>query len=238
MFLLSAALPVVFSEVASFLAGSTLGAVLSRLSIGRRSKAGVSPAIGVSHFPIGAEDGASGLDDGARSPMLRYMSVVSRRARTGRLPLPKRVTELTPVDVPALAPVDVFVDRLAELPMAAWLTVGRALIADRTGEYARAKAFAILEETIGSHELEVAAWYVRDAVETSAFLASAPMSRWTSEERRAFAAACAAAEEAALALLARDHLPDREFNALYAPLQRYVALDAPARRLAQSDIEN
>jgi hypothetical protein len=36
-------------------------------------------------------------------------------------------------------------------------------------------------------------------------------------ERRVFAAAHAAAEEAALALLARDHLSRADFGALYAP---------------------
>ena len=137
------------------------------------------------------------------------------RMRTGRLPLPASVASLTADDVPALDRVNAFVDRLAELPARAWIEIGRARMStpadDRHGI-----AFALLEATIGAHEMGVTAWYVRDAVETAAFLAASAMPRWTREERRAFVAAQGAAEDAALALLARSYLAQADFDLLFA----------------------
>jgi hypothetical protein len=140
-----------------------------------------------------------------------------RRMRTGRLPLPRQVAELTPDDQPALAAVNGFADRLAELPLLAWLTVGGSLI-DSPSTYARRETpYAILEATINNRGLAVAAWYVRDAIETSAYYASHSTVKWTSKERRAFAAAHAAAEDAALAVLAHEYLNAEDFAALCGP---------------------
>ena len=50
---------------------------------------------------------------------------VPKRMRVGRLPLPQRVTDLTPEDEPALADVNIYVDRLAELPLDSWLVPWR-----------------------------------------------------------------------------------------------------------------
>ena len=142
--------------------------------------------------------------------------------RTGRLRLPRQVAELTPDDQPSLAAVNAFADRLAELPVLAWLTVGRTLI-DNPSTYAlRETPYAILEATINNRGLSVTAWYVRDAIETSAYYASHAIVKWTSKERRAFAAAHAAAEDAALALLAREHLRAADFAALSAPFAAWV----------------
>src|SRR5205807_1005891 len=100
-----------------------------------------------------------------RSVALR-INALAKSARTGRLLLPQRVTELTPVDEPALALIDVFVDRLAATPAQEWLDIGRGQIADGEMATKRATAFAILEATVGAHGLGLAAWYARDALET------------------------------------------------------------------------
>ena len=140
-----------------------------------------------------------------------------RRIRTGRLPLPRQVAELTPDDQPSLAAVNAFADRLAELPVLAWLTVGRTLVDDPSTYALRETPYAILEATINNRGLAVAAWYARDAIETSAYYASRSILKWTSKERRAFAAAHAVAEDAALAFLAQEHLSAEDFAALCGP---------------------
>lgn len=118
--------------------------------------------------------------------------------------------------LPADEAVSCFVDRLSELPLDDWLDIGRSL--QTTSPSAdRATALALLEAIIAINHLDVAAWNVCDALETSAFLASRGPGRWTSADRRAFSAAHLAAEVAALALLARDGLPPRDFAALVAP---------------------
>lgn len=165
-------------------------------------------------------------DGGSRSvPIDVARSAPTKRVRVGRLQLPQRVADLTPEDEPGLADVDVFVDRLAELPIDVWLDVGRSLLGHNSTVGQRATAFAILEATIGAYGLGLAAWYTRDAVETSAFLASKSVSRWTSEGRCTFAAAHAAAEDAALAVLARDKLAARDFALLVAPYASFAPVD-------------
>ena len=139
--------------------------------------------------------------------------------RTGRLALPREVAELTPNNEPALEIVNAFVDLLAGLPVAAWLDIGRSIASDREGLPVRRDAWNQLDATIADQRLGLSAWYVRDAVETAAFLASGCMSRWTAEERRMFAAAQRAAETAALALLARVHLPAETLGILCAPFE-------------------
>jgi hypothetical protein len=142
-----------------------------------------------------------------------------RRMRTGRLPLPPQVAELAANDEPPLAAVNAFADRLADLPLSSWLAVGKSLVDNPTAYAHRATPFAILEATINDRGLAVAAWYVRDAIDTSAHYASHTTTRWTSRDRRAFAAAHAVAEETALALLARPHLSADDYSALCAPFE-------------------
>jgi hypothetical protein len=111
-----------------------------------------------------------------------------------------------------------FAERLADLPAGAWLELGRALLRDRLLNPPRATASAILGATINGRGLAVAAWYVCDAIETSAFYASHARG-WTPGDRRAFAAAHAAAEDAALALLARRFVPVADWATLIAPFE-------------------
>lgn len=144
------------------------------------------------------------------------------RPRGGRLPLPASVAELTEQDVPALESANAFLDRLGELPLSEWLDIGRAIETDRNALAQRSTAWVILDATIADRQLSVAAWYVRDAVETVAFLARNSGPKLSRTDRRAFAGAQGAAEEAALAVLARAHLSAQDFDALCAP---FVASD-------------
>ena len=151
------------------------------------------------------------------------------RVRTGRLPLPQCVTALTPTDEPALALVNVFADRLVTLPYREWLDVGNSQIAGTATASQRATAFAILDATLGTQGLGIAAWYARDAVETSAFLATNGVPRCTAGDRRVIAAAHGAAEVAALALLARDALAPADFATLFAPFEHVISSDEVTR---------
>lgn len=150
----------------------------------------------------------------------------ARRRRFGRLPLPSADAVATRPPH-ALDSVDAFVDRLCELPLADWLVIGYAAIADRAGAPARMVAFSRLESAIASLGRQIAAWHVRDAIDTAAFTAVGAASSWTRANRRAFAAAHAAAEDCALALLAGDALAPAYRQSLIAP---FIALDSsPAR---------
>lgn len=149
---------------------------------------------------------------------------VSRRTpRTGRLPLPRLVTELTPRIEPALARVDTFVDGLADLSLASWLDIGRSIVSNHDLSTGRSAAVSSMDAAITEHGHAVSAWYVRDAVETAAFLAMNAAPRPSSEARRLFAAAHGAAEDLALSLLVRDSLSEADFAVLYAPFAPALA---------------
>ena len=132
--------------------------------------------------------------------------------------------------IPAAFASDAFADRLAELPWTAWLSVGRSLVESAPPSTLRATSRAILEAMINDAGLAVAAWSVRDAIDTAAHYASASRHRWTSAERRCFAAARAVAEDAALAILAWRFLSAEDFDVLCAPFARLV--EAAARTAA------
>jgi hypothetical protein len=215
---LSTVIPVSLGQLASFVAGSALGSVLTLLRQVHREVPEVVLAAGSGNATL-AKGQRPSLDDGSRSsPIDIARAAPAKRMRVGRLRLPQRVADLTPEDEPGLAEVDVFVDRLAELPIDVWLDIGRSLLGDSSTVGQRETAFAIVEATIGTYGLGLAAWYTQDAVETSAFVASKSVPRWTSEDRCIFTAAHAAAEDAALAVLARDKLATRDFDLLVAPL--------------------
>jgi hypothetical protein len=218
MILFPATVPSSIGKLAGFLSSGFVGAVIGRFA--RRSEA---------RSRVDAKTGTHGdhaeksLIASRATDLVPMSAVVLRRMRTGRLSLPRQVAELTPEDEPALAAVNAFADRLADLPVSEWLTIGRRLVDDPSLYADRATPYAILEATIANRHLGVAAWYVRDAIETSAYYASQPRKRWTSKERRAFAAAHAAAEEAALAILARAHLADADASTLCAPFSAWTA---------------
>ncbi len=214
---------------ATFVAGSALGAALCRATgWGRVVRLG-------KHLSSARDRHANLVPPSIANPTVRRDGVsgnTARRARTGRLSLPQGVAEMSAGEVPALERVNDFVDRLAALPLADWLSVGRLLAADRVALTARSSAWPILDAAIGVRGLRVAAWYVRDAVETAAFLASGSACGWTSDERRAFAGAHRAAEEAALALLVQPDLPAIDFAVFYAPFMYVAPVDSMERVIA------
>jgi hypothetical protein len=140
--------------------------------------------------------------------------------RKGHLPLSSDVVALAPNDAPALDVVNQFVDHLAELPLIAWLAIGRELSADGSLSIGQS-AWIEVETAIAAQRLGMGAWYIRDAIETAICLASRQTSRWSREERCQFASAHGAAEAAALALLARQHISTVSFRALCAPFREF-----------------
>lgn len=139
------------------------------------------------------------------------------RLRTGRLPLPERLLAIRQIEDPDLGRVNAFVDRLSELPRETWVAVGRRLAENVELQGRRATARLLLDAAIADRGLSLAAWYVKDAVETSAFLAARTAVGMTRSERRAFACAHGAAEVCALALLTERSLPVSDFETLYRP---------------------
>lgn len=203
-------LPTSIGRVTTIFATGTVGAFVARIT--RRRNA---PAVGGTDATVKAGNGQALLRAGGNGS-------TPRRARVGRLRLPSAVADLTPQDEPALAAVNQFADRLAELPLSAWLDTGRCAMAANSDIAKRSTSYAILEATLNDRGLAVAAWYVRDAIETSAFYVAGSATRWARTDRRAFAAAHAAAEEAALALLAREFLPSADRATLCAPFEPVV----------------
>ena len=110
---------------------------------------------------------------------------------------------------------DAFLAMLAELPIAEWPAPASARTAHET-------ALALLDAVLADRQLGVSAWYVRDQVETSAFVASRGRGERTCVPR----AARKLAEAAALALLVRPLLPAADFATLYGPFAR-VGLTPP-----------
>ncbi len=120
-----------------------------------------------------------------------------------------------------------FIDALGELPRDTWLAIGRTVRADSDRLAPLSVARAILDLIIADRHLGLAAWHVADAVETVAFVAGRDLRDSSARDRRSFQEAHAAAEEAALALLARAYLADADFAVLYAPFAEYVPAPVP-----------
>lgn len=128
-----------------------------------------------------------------------------------------------------------FVDALAALPLSSWLDIGRLLLADHEGLAARVTAWAALDAILADHQLRVAGWYVRDALETAMFFARRGGAPRSLADRQAFDAALDAAEDAALALLAFPRLGARDLDVLCGPFAQHVRVgplggDPPASR--------
>lgn len=117
-----------------------------------------------------------------------------------------------------------FLERLVEFPLSSWLAVGRTLIGERAALIVRQRARSEVDGVIDDRGLDVLAWYLRDALETTVWCASQRSDGWSREERREFAAAHGAAESTALALLTRPHLSAEAFGALYAPFAGSVTI--------------
>ena len=82
---------------------------------------------------------------------------------------------------------------------------------------AYASAWSTVERAIAKRDLGLAAWHVRDDLETIAYLAShsgAPLSR---ADRPVFAAVHGAAEDTALALLVHSSISPADLELICAP---------------------
>jgi len=123
-----------------------------------------------------------------------------------------------------------FAERLAELAVSEWVEVGNAVLRDASAHTKRTAASARLVATIDGCELGVMAWFARDAIETSAFYVGRA-SGVAARDRRAFAAARAAAEDMALALLAREFLPTSDYDTLCEPFKTEAPRDRADIRL-------
>lgn len=117
-----------------------------------------------------------------------------------------------------------FLERLAVLRLSEWLEVGRSALVGGDRLASRATVRAHMLATITDHDLGLAAWYVRDAVETLAFLASHAALCLSRSDRPLFITARRAAEDAALAELVRAHLSASDHEVLLSPFAAYIEL--------------
>jgi hypothetical protein len=147
---------------------------------------------------------------------------------TGWLPATPEGADFTADQVPAIVSANAFIDALAELPLATWLDIGRSLADGRPNSAARDAARASLTTAIHDCELDVAAWYVRDAVETCACLVFSVARTCSTHDRCAFDAARGAANDCALGFLAREGLASESLRALSAPFARAIELKTPS----------
>jgi hypothetical protein len=72
----------------------------------------------------------------------------------------------------------------------------------------------------------IAAWYARDQVETSVYLATRPNEPASSHERKLIAAAHGAAEQAAIARLVQPWLDEHDFALAYGIFSERVPVTA------------
>ena len=124
---------------------------------------------------------------------------------------------------------EAFLDRLEGMTRTEWLRTGRRALALPPG----GAAAVALDDVVARRGLGVAAWVIRDTIETVAHVAACahdddggrrhPAPPCTDGERTLLAAARRAAERAALAHLVRPWLACAHFVALVAP---FVALAA------------
>lgn len=115
---------------------------------------------------------------------------------------------------------DVFIDRLVELPARHWIAVGQSITNDRACLSVRQQACEHLSAILERRALGLSAWRLRDAVETAACLVRRTSPRSSRHEGTMLATAHAAAETAALALLARADLPAEILKLLLSPFAR------------------
>ena len=110
-----------------------------------------------------------------------------------------------------------WLDGLSDLTLDQWCEIGRACTGDESAWAARAASAAALELVIDCQQLAVTTWYVRDLVDTAAYVARHEAEGAGRKVRRQLADAVAAAETAALAIAAAEWLPDEDAARLRAP---------------------
>jgi hypothetical protein len=171
---------------------------------------------------------------GALGAAVSGWTIWTRSRRTERHAfLSTRGATLAVSEEPSAGDVTAFVDRLAELALKDWLELGADIATAPAQSAARDDACHGLQLAVSDHGLQLAAWYVCDAVQTAAFLASHKARRWSRRDRLLFAAARRAAESAALALLTYPYLTPEHFTTLYeAFAHRFFSSSRDAMRSA------
>jgi hypothetical protein len=114
---------------------------------------------------------------------------------------------------------EAWVDQLTDLSQTQWLAIGGALAADHRGTLVRHDARRAVDAALETGALRLAAWYVRDALETAVFTISQGMPPCSRDERGRFAVAHDAAQAAALAQLAAPYLSNDTVDVLCAPFR-------------------
>lgn len=202
--------PVLAGLVAATAIGaSASSAILRKRRTSRDVRAVGSPARG----------GRTGFDE-QPAHEVGHPAALERRMRA-RLS-PSRGDERDECKEDAIQRVIPFIERSAEYPVSAWLKFGEAAVADEPDRASRSTARAILDATIADRRMAVAAWLVRDAVDTAAFLVRHSARDISRLNRRHLVAAQQAIEEAALAMLAQRHLSRADVEVLCARVNRFT----------------
>jgi hypothetical protein len=148
---------------------------------------------------------------------MKPFRTMSSSSNTRRMPHVVREPVSSRVDhIDRSAAVRAFVDALFELTLADWLDAGRRVLAERTSTIEHDATRARLSAAVESARLAVAAWEVCDALETAAYVACPHPENLTRATRRRFAAAHAAAEDMAVAILVGDELARGDRAILFA----------------------
>lgn len=122
--------------------------------------------------------------------------------------------------------VDEFLGCLAELSLDDWLLLGRVERSARATAGEVDTAALIADSVVADRRLEVVRWYAADAIETAVQLVEASCPRPTRATRELLWLARLAAERAALAIIAREFLPEQDVGLLCAPLRDVFARHA------------
>ena len=119
-----------------------------------------------------------------------------------------------------------FLEALAALSTPVWAACGRRLLDGGAVLAEHSAARQALLSALWDRELSWPVWQIRDAVDTVACIVRSSGHPMGAEERGAFDVACAAACEAALAILVRERMAAPELAALYSPFAAAVPLAA------------
>jgi hypothetical protein len=199
----------------SFLAGGVLSATLSRLL--RASHAHARPArelIDRPEQPGRPNSSARRWVDVPGSARRNVRGPGAKRLAIPFVALPPRENTEAAVDC-----AESFVTQLSALPAPAWASVGQSIARETAREReARLAARARLTSLIADRGLRVTAWRIADAVDTVSFLAVDGMRRTSpSRTNRALHDARRAAQDLALACLARPFLSAADLGMMLAP---------------------
>jgi hypothetical protein len=130
----------------------------------------------------------------------------------------KKASAAVDGQLPARNPAAVFIAHLEELPLAAWLAATR----QRQHIRNRAKTEAALETIVHGLPDQRAVLATRNAVLYALQRFSSAEGRYITRLRRASEHLRPATEQAALAVLTREHLSPEQFSDLYEPFEPII----------------